>query len=86
MLGPHTAFIVAIFSLYNTKAQIPKETIQALFLTINPTASCSSLLFSKPFSMAETGNGSLKQGFKIPEIKHTKLFINGEYVDSVSGT
>jgi coniferyl-aldehyde dehydrogenase len=36
--------------------------------------------------MAENGNGSFKQGFKIPEIKYTKLFINGEFVDSVSGT
>jgi coniferyl-aldehyde dehydrogenase len=35
--------------------------------------------------MADNGNGSLKQGFKIPEIKYTKLFINGEFVDAASG-
>ncbi|XP_078168666.1 aldehyde dehydrogenase family 2 member C4-like [Carex rostrata] len=35
--------------------------------------------------MAENGNGSLKQGFKIPEINYTKLFINGEFVDAASG-
>ncbi|XP_071717070.1 aldehyde dehydrogenase family 2 member C4-like [Rutidosis leptorrhynchoides] len=30
-------------------------------------------------------NGNSKSSFKIPEIKFTKLFINGEFVDSVSG-
>lgn len=30
-------------------------------------------------------NGSCKSLFKMPEIKFTKLFINGEFVDSVSG-
>ncbi|KDO54189.1 hypothetical protein CISIN_1g0107351mg, partial [Citrus sinensis] len=29
-------------------------------------------------------NGSCKSLFKMPEIKFTKLFINGEFVDSVS--
>nr|XP_043624379.1 aldehyde dehydrogenase family 2 member C4-like [Erigeron canadensis] len=30
-------------------------------------------------------NGDSKSSFKIPEVKFTKLFINGEFVDSVSG-
>ncbi|KAK1417312.1 hypothetical protein QVD17_26438 [Tagetes erecta] len=36
--------------------------------------------------MAETNsNGNSNSSLKIPEIKFTKLFINGEFVDSVSG-
>ncbi|KAJ4768379.1 aldehyde dehydrogenase 2C4 [Rhynchospora pubera] len=35
--------------------------------------------------MAENGNGSVKEGFEMPEIKYTKLFINGEFVDAASG-
>lgn len=36
--------------------------------------------------MAETHcNGSTEKKFKIPEIKFTKLFINGAFVDAVSG-
>ncbi|XP_060209787.1 aldehyde dehydrogenase family 2 member C4-like [Lycium barbarum] len=30
-------------------------------------------------------NGNLESNFQIPKIKFTKLFINGEFVDSVSG-
>ncbi|GAB4832939.1 Aldehyde dehydrogenase 2 member C4 [Ancistrocladus abbreviatus] len=33
----------------------------------------------------EKSNGNLESGIKIPEIKFTKLFINGEFVDSISG-
>lgn len=36
--------------------------------------------------MAETQcNGSSGKQFKLPEIKFTKLFINGEFVDAISG-
>lgn len=35
--------------------------------------------------MATDSNGSSKGTFKVPEIKFTKLFINGEFVDSISG-
>ncbi|KAJ4708414.1 Aldehyde dehydrogenase family 2 member like [Melia azedarach] len=35
--------------------------------------------------MAVLSNGSSDSSFKMPEIKFTKLFINGEFVDSVSG-
>ncbi|KAJ3701860.1 hypothetical protein LUZ61_005565 [Rhynchospora tenuis] len=34
--------------------------------------------------MAGSQNGS-SEGFKIPQIKYTKLFINGEFVDAASG-
>lgn len=34
--------------------------------------------------MAEM-NGNSETQFQIPKIKFTKLFINGEFVDSVSG-
>lgn len=36
-------------------------------------------------SMAAISNGSAKKHVKVPEIKFTKLFINGQFVDSVSG-
>ena len=32
------------------------------------------------------GNGAAAAGVVVPEIKFTKLFINGEFVDAVSGT
>ncbi|KAJ9538652.1 hypothetical protein OSB04_031385 [Centaurea solstitialis] len=37
--------------------------------------------------MAEinSSNGNSKSSCKIPKIKFTKLFINGEFVDSISG-
>ncbi|WOL14025.1 aldehyde dehydrogenase family 2 member C4 [Canna indica] len=35
--------------------------------------------------MATESNGSTGNGLKIPEIKFTKLFINGSFVDAVSG-
>ncbi|XP_068652974.1 aldehyde dehydrogenase family 2 member C4-like [Aristolochia californica] len=35
--------------------------------------------------MAPACNGSSKSYIKLPEIKFTKLFINGEFVDAVSG-
>ncbi|KAI8571008.1 hypothetical protein RHMOL_Rhmol01G0083100 [Rhododendron molle] len=35
--------------------------------------------------MAGHTNGSTESFVKIPEIKFTKLFINGEFVDSISG-
>ncbi|XP_072955484.1 aldehyde dehydrogenase family 2 member C4-like [Typha angustifolia] len=35
--------------------------------------------------MANHSNGSSKDSFTIPEIKFTKLFINGQFVDSFSG-
>ncbi|CAK9150886.1 unnamed protein product [Ilex paraguariensis] len=35
--------------------------------------------------MAVQNNGSSKSFVKIPEIKFTKLFINGEFVDSIAG-
>ncbi|GKV06574.1 hypothetical protein SLEP1_g18449 [Rubroshorea leprosula] len=35
--------------------------------------------------MASPRNGSSNTFVMIPEIKFTKLFINGEFVDSVSG-
>eukprot|EP00262_Sarcandra_glabra_P022140 TRINITY_DN9678_c3_g1_i1.p1 TRINITY_DN9678_c3_g1~~TRINITY_DN9678_c3_g1_i1.p1 ORF type:complete len:502 (+),score=77.80 TRINITY_DN9678_c3_g1_i1:146-1651(+) len=35
--------------------------------------------------MATHCNGDSENGFKIPEIKFTKLFIDGDFVDSVSG-
>nr|DAD26954.1 TPA_asm: hypothetical protein HUJ06_028422 [Nelumbo nucifera] len=35
--------------------------------------------------MAGESNGSAENVIKIPKIKFTKLFINGEFVDSVSG-
>ncbi|CAI9100304.1 OLC1v1037277C1 [Oldenlandia corymbosa var. corymbosa] len=31
------------------------------------------------------GNGTMESHFKLPQIKFTKLFINGHFVDSVSG-
>ncbi|KAL8136912.1 hypothetical protein V2J09_002913 [Rumex salicifolius] len=34
--------------------------------------------------MAES-NGKAEVKFQLPEIKFTKLFINGEFVDSISG-
>lgn len=36
-------------------------------------------------SMGEISNGTSKKEMKIPEIKFTKLFINGSFVDSLSG-
>lgn len=37
-------------------------------------------------AMAETRcNGSSGKQFKLPEIRFTKLFINGEFVDAISG-
>lgn len=36
--------------------------------------------------MANHCNGKLDYSMKLPTIKFTKLFINGEFVDSVSGT
>lgn len=36
-------------------------------------------------NMAQS-NGKLEHSVKIPEIKFTKLFINGEFVDSISGS
>ncbi|KAL3828430.1 hypothetical protein ACJIZ3_017232 [Penstemon smallii] len=35
--------------------------------------------------MTGGSNGNLESCFKIPEIKFTKLFINGEFVNSISG-
>ncbi|XP_027176764.1 aldehyde dehydrogenase family 2 member C4-like [Coffea eugenioides] len=35
--------------------------------------------------MAAVCNGKLEDSFMVPEIKFTKLFINGDFVDSVSG-
>ncbi|KAL5729301.1 hypothetical protein ACHQM5_002274 [Ranunculus cassubicifolius] len=35
--------------------------------------------------MASNGNGKVETPFKIPTIKYTKLFINGEFVDAVAG-
>jgi hypothetical protein len=32
------------------------------------------------------GNGKAAAGVVVPEIKYTKLFINGEFVDAASGT
>nr|AVX32613.1 aldehyde dehydrogenase VoALDH1 [Valeriana officinalis] len=36
--------------------------------------------------MAGDSNGSLDSFVKIPDIKFTKLFINGEFIDSISGS
>jgi coniferyl-aldehyde dehydrogenase len=36
--------------------------------------------------MAGYSNGSLDSFVKIPDIKFTKLFINGEFIDSISGS
>ncbi|CAH9069118.1 unnamed protein product [Cuscuta europaea] len=35
--------------------------------------------------MATQTNGSMEFSFKFPDVKFTKLFINGDFVDSVSG-
>ncbi|XP_072998504.1 aldehyde dehydrogenase family 2 member C4-like [Typha latifolia] len=35
--------------------------------------------------MASNSNGSSANGFKLPEIKFTKLFINGRFSDAISG-
>ncbi|KAF6139457.1 hypothetical protein GIB67_022740 [Kingdonia uniflora] len=35
--------------------------------------------------MAEESNGSVEKHLEIPEIKFTKLFINGSFVDAISG-
>lgn len=34
---------------------------------------------------SEDCNGSAESGFRLPEVKYTKLFINGSFVDAVSG-
>jgi hypothetical protein len=36
--------------------------------------------------MASNGNGDGTARVVVPEIKFTKLFINGEFVDAASGT
>ncbi|KAL3535764.1 hypothetical protein ACH5RR_004225 [Cinchona calisaya] len=36
-------------------------------------------------AVQSNGNGSLESHIKVPKIKFTKLFINGEFVDSISG-
>lgn len=36
-------------------------------------------------AVQSNGNGSLDSHAKVPQIKFTKIFINGEFVDSVSG-
>ncbi|KAK9715304.1 hypothetical protein RND81_06G156000 [Saponaria officinalis] len=35
--------------------------------------------------MGDVSNGTFESSFKIPEIKFTQLFINGEFVDAISG-
>jgi hypothetical protein len=60
----------------------------SITVAIDATLPPLSLSLSLSFDMGSETNGKIEEGFEIPEIniKFTQLFINGRFVDALSGS